>query len=572
MKDSSVDVLVVDDHAENLMAMEAVLADLCVQTHTAKSGLEALGLALKYDFALILLDVQMPEMDGFETATLLRSRKKTQETPIIFITAINKEERHVFRGYEAGAVDYLFKPIDPLVLKSKVRVFADLHRQRRMMEATTRELKQAVALLQISDEELRKSEEHIRLISDNLPVLISHIDADGRLLFNNQTLEDWFGVSPSEVLGRQAEKVWIELGCPEFAAHLQTALGGRAVNFETFLPLAGNRRVQVAYVPHLASGEVANGESADQVRGIFVLVSDITERKRAEEALRTINQQLDELVEERTQELARKARELEKANIRLKDLDNMKSAFLSSVSHELRTPLTSIMGFAKITGKEFARHFSPLSSRSPELKPKGERISENLEVIAFEGERLTRLINDVLDLSKIEAGRMHWRDVLLDPAVLVDRAVKSVRGQFDQKPDVRLNVETQSDAPRLYADPDRVLQVLINLLNNAGKFTSEGEVVIRTQAMSDGWLRFQVKDTGEGILPADLERIFDKFHQVVYDDTLRDKPEGTGLGLAICRQIVDHYDGRIYAESEPGVGSVFTVELPGAASDIDPRD
>lgn len=564
MNDSSVDVLVVDDRPENLMAMEAVLADLSVQTHTAKSGLEALGLALKYDFALILLDVQMPEMDGFETAALLRSRKKTQETPIIFITAISKEEGHVFRGYEVGAVDYLFKPIDPLVLKSKVRIFATMHRQRRIMEATTRELKQAVALLQISDEELRKSEEHIRLISDNLPVLISHIDADGRLLFTNQTLEDWFGVPRSETLGRRAQKVWMELGCPELAERLPTALGGSPVSFETSLPSADNRRVQVVYVPHLASGEVAKGESADQVRGVFVLVSDITERQRAEEALRSINQQLDRLVEERTQELARKAHELEKANIRLKELDNMKTAFLSSVSHELRTPLTSIMGFAKITGKEFARHFLSWASQNPLLRRKGERIFENLEVIAFEGERLTRLINDVLDLSKIEAGRMDWRDTILDPATLVERAIKSVSWQFDQKPEVRLGAETANDAPPLYADPDRILQVLINLLNNAGKFTATGEVALRVEAMAGGWLRIQVRDTGEGVHPDDLEKIFDKFHQAVYDDTLRAKPEGTGLGLAISRQIVDHYGGRIYAESEPGVGSVFTVELPAA--------
>jgi PAS domain S-box-containing protein len=564
MTDSSrVDVLVVDDREENLMAMEAVLADLDVNTITAGSGLEALGLVLKHDFALILLDVQMPEMDGFETAELLRSRQKTQRIPIIFVTAISKEERHVFKGYEAGAVDYLFKPIDPVVLKSKVRVFTDLHRQRQELEATSRELEQTVALLQVSDEELRKSEEQIRLISDNLPVLISHIDAEGRIIFNNRTFEDWFGVARSEVLGRPAGEVWRELGCPELDEHLEVARSGQAVTFETALASAGDRQVQVTFAPHLATGEAAMGESAEAVRGVFVLVSDITERKQAEEALRTMNQQLDRLVEERTRELERKARELEEANIQLKELDRMKSAFLSSVSHELRTPLTSIMGFAKLTGKEFQRHFQPMAGDDEQLQRKGGRIQENLEVIAFEGERLTRLINDVLDLSKIESGRMEWRDAELEPEELIRRAVKAVSGQFDQKPGVELRQDVAPDLPKLYADPDRMLQVFINLLNNAGKFTSEGRVAIRAESVSDGWLRIQVQDTGEGISLEDQDLVFDKFHQVTCDDTLRDKPEGTGLGLAICRQIVEHYGGRIYADSEPGQGSVFTVEMPG---------
>ncbi len=320
--------------------------------------------------------------------------------------------------------------------------------------------------------------------------------------------------------------------------------------------------MQVTFAPHLASGEGADGESAEAVRGVFALVSDITDRKRAEEALRTMNQQLDRLVEERTRELADKARELGEANIRLQELDRMKSAFLSSVSHELRTPLTSIMGFAKLTGKDFARHFLPMAGDDDALARKGDRIHENLEVIAFEGERLTRLINDVLDLSKIESGRMDWRDELLDPAELIRRAVNAVRGQFDQKPAVSLHAGVEQDLPRVRADADRILQVLINLLNNAGKFTREGSVTIAASRSSDGWVRIQVRDTGEGVSREDQERIFDKFHQVTCDDTLRDKPEGTGLGLAICRQIMDHYGGRIYADSEAGMGSVFTVELP----------
>ena len=294
---------------------------------------------------------------------------------------------------------------------------------------------------------------------------------------------------------------------------------------------------------------------------IFIegILEDISDRKKAEQDLADLNRHLEQLVRERTEDLVNKARELEEANQRLRDLDEMKSAFLSSVSHELRTPLTSILGFSKLIHKEFSKNFLLLAKSDTPLLKKGERIQENLSIISHEGERLTRLINDVLDLNKIESGRMGWRDERLDMSEVIDLAVHSVSGMFAQTP-VDLVTEVDPGLPFVNADPDRMQQVLINLLNNAAKFTLEGCVTVRAFPRFDQ-IRVEVSDTGLGIHIEDQTQIFEKFHQTK-SDTMEDKPKGTGLGLTICREIIEHYGGRIWVESETGQGSTFIFVLP----------
>jgi len=301
------------------------------------------------------------------------------------------------------------------------------------------------------------------------------------------------------------------------------------------------------------------GESGEL---IFIegILEDITDRKKAEQDLADLNRHLEQLVRERTEDLVNKARELEEANQRLRELDEMKSAFLSSVSHELRTPLTSILGFSKLLHKEFAKNFLPLASDQPALVKRGERIQENLSIISHEGERLTRLINDVLDLNKIESGRMGWRDERMKLSETIDLAVQAVTGMFAQNSDVNLATEIDPTLPTIIADPDRLQQVLINLLNNAAKFTERGNVTVRAFPRF-GQVRVEVADTGMGILPEDQAQIFEKFHQT-RTDTMEDKPKGTGLGLTICREIIEHYGGRIWVESGEEEGSTFIFTLP----------
>ncbi len=313
--------------------------------------------------------------------------------------------------------------------------------------------------------------------------------------------------------------------------------------------------------------EAAHGDlaaRADDLRRVNADLSrEVTERRRAEEELAWLNRDLEGEVAVRTAELAGKARELKEANLRLLELDELKSAFLSSVSHELRTPLTSVLGFTKLITRDFEASFLPLAQDELQQK-KGLRIRGNLRIIEQEGERLTRLINDFLDLTKIESGRIEWCDREMDLADAARRALASVRGLFAQNPAVRLAFSSVPNLPPVLADPDRLEQVLINILNNAAKFTSAGRVDVAVGRAPDGYVRITVADTGVGIPPEDRDKIFDKFHQVVHRDTLREKPQGTGLGLAICRQIVRHYGGRIWAEANEAGGSTFVMDLPPA--------
>ncbi|BCS89428.1 sensor histidine kinase [Pseudodesulfovibrio sediminis] len=294
---------------------------------------------------------------------------------------------------------------------------------------------------------------------------------------------------------------------------------------------------------------------------IFIegILEDITDRKKAEQDLADLNRHLEQLVRERTEDLVNKAQELEEANQRLRELDEMKSAFLSSVSHELRTPLTSILGFSKLLNKEFGKSFKPLASGDECLTKKGDRIQENLAIISLEGERLTRLVNDVLDLNKIESGRMGWRDELLNMNEVLEVSANAVSGMFTQT-SVNLVTDIEPNLPEAIADQDRMQQVLINLLNNAAKFTDNGTVTLRAFPRF-GQLRVEVVDTGPGIHANDQSRIFEKFHQTL-SDTMINKPKGTGLGLTICREIIEHYGGRIWVESTMGNGSTFIFTLP----------
>ncbi len=293
---------------------------------------------------------------------------------------------------------------------------------------------------------------------------------------------------------------------------------------------------------------------------VVVIMSDITQRKRTVQDLASINSDLEDLVRERTKVLVEKAMELKRANERLRELDELKSAFLSSVSHELRTPLTSLLGFSKIIKRDFSRNFMPLAAEE-KAQRLGTRIQSNLDIIGSEGERLTRLINDVLDLSRIESGQDDWRFTEVDLAGAINRAVSAASGLFTPKPHVKLTIRRFDVVPLVHADPDRLHQVLINLFSNAAKFTEVGEVAVDLFLDEKSMVHVCVEDTGQGVDPRYIEQIFDKFHQAQRGDTLTEKPAGTGLGLAICRQIVERYGGRIWAESQRGRGTKIHIVM-----------
>ncbi len=269
----------------------------------------------------------------------------------------------------------------------------------------------------------------------------------------------------------------------------------------------------------------------------------------------TILEEASQVIEY-SRELERKSRalevatdELKRANQRLTELDRLKDEFITTVSHELRTPLTSI------------RSFSEILLDSPDLGL-AER-NQFLAIVVKESERLTRLINDILDLSRIQTGRMEWRLSTCDPTGILDDALAATSGLFKEK-GITLQPQFASDLPRITVDRDRLMQVVINLLSNAAKFARPdgGRVTVR-MARDQRGLAVSVEDDGPGIPPEQAEAVFDRFHQLRDDDTTG-KPKGWGLGLAICRQIVEHFGGRIWVEPAEPTGAVFRFTLPGA--------
>lgn len=340
------------------------------------------------------------------------------------------------------------------------------------------------------------------------------------------------------------------------------------------------------------SASLSKDSRGDLVYAVLT-AQDVSERKKTELELVVVRQELEQKVEERTAKLvlanrrlmdeilerqrvqldlqrardelerkvALRTQELKDANERLQELDAQKSAFLSSASHELRTPLTSVLGFARLVEKTFRRRFAPLVIDDPSLSKQAKVVCDNLGIIAKEGERLTLLINDLLDLNKIEAGRMEWRDAVLEVRALAQDAASRCAARFMDNPRLSLVLALPESLPCLYADPDRILQVLSNLLDNAAKFTQDGRVCLSARVPQDGWIELRVADSGPGVPEEERERIFDKFYQST-QKTDCDKPAGTGLGLAICRQIVRHYRGDILVEAGPGGGACFVARLP----------
>ncbi|KHK02223.1 CBS domain-containing protein [Desulfovibrio sp. TomC] len=389
---------------------------------------------------------------------------------------------------------------------------------------------------------------------------IAAVDESWRITYVNPSAEAIFAVRGDDLAGRDLRELHVQMGVE--LGRLGRALGLISPTTSHDFSFALERDGQTRRFAARLSG-IYDKEGSPS--GFVLMVRDDTDRRQAEEALAGLTRNLEHLVVERTRDLAHKARELEEANERLRGMDEIKSAFLSSVSHELRTPLTSLLGFAKLISRDFVRHFSPLAGNDLFLSKRAGRIEDNLGVLTHEGERLARLLNDFLDLSRIESGRMQWRDREVCLTDVVKNAVAAVAGIFTSRPEVDLETRLPETSPIVLADPDRLEQVLLNLLGNAAKFTAVGAVTVVVTQPTPDTARVSVVDTGPGIVPADRELIFDKFRQVRLDPEGSAPSKGTGLGLAICREIVHHYGGHIWVEPAPARGAAFIFELPTTA-------
>ncbi len=271
-------------------------------------------------------------------------------------------------------------------------------------------------------------------------------------------------------------------------------------------------------------------------------------RENLEDHRRTLEQK----VEDRTIKL-------KEANEKLKEMDNMKTDFLSTVSHELRTPLALVLGFAKIISKRLDDVIFPhVKAENSKTHKSMKKVRENLNTIITEGNRLTNLINDLLDITKIEAGKVEWKTEAISVVEILDWVASFTSSSFEENK-LELIKEVENGLPEVMGNKDKIRQVMINLISNAVKFTEKGSVTCRARKLNDE-IMISVIDTGSGIGESDQEKIFEKFEQA--GTTLNDKPRGTGLGLPICKEIVKHCGGSIWVKSELGKGSNFSFTLP----------
>ena len=505
--DDTVNILLVDDQPNNLLALESILAQSGWNLVKAHSGRAALRHLLETDFAVILLDVQMPEMDGFETATLIREREKSRDTPIIFLTALSRSETNVFRGYELGAVDYIWKPFHPEVLRAKVSVFVELFRKREAFK--------------------RQAQELARLIRQN--ELILNAAADGILGVNLDGMSTFVNPAAARFLERRVE----EVSGKDIHAILHPAFPGLATCDIRHCSLYGaihglQSTDQIEATFFRADGTSFPAEfcispmhdEKGKILGLVLTFRDVTEKRAA--AL--------------SSESERRYREAEAQN-------RAKDQFLATLSHELRTPMTSILGWIQFL-------------RSGEYSE--QELQEALEMIETSAQLQKRLIDDMLDVSRIVVGKFQ---VDLRPTRLsevVDAAVTTARPSAAER-GVRLTSEIDTNDDLVAADPGRLHQVILNILSNAIKFTPAGKQVDLQLDCDDGKMRIRVRDEGEGIDPQFLPHVFERLRQA--DGAT--KRAGLGLGLAIAHHIVELHHGEITAESEgPGKGSTFTVTLP----------
>ena len=628
-------ILIVDDNPHNRLALRTVLKSVEAELDEASNGFDALSMALETEYALILLDIQMPEMDGYEVCEQLRTFPKTADTPVIFLTAAYKEDIDKTRGYVAGATDYLAKPIDDHVLKAKVDVFLRLYAQTRLLRESEFRWKFALEgngdglwdwdvrdnsvffskrwkeMLGYAEDELGTTLDEWKnrihpddlaatlanvndFLSNKTPIYLSEhrvrckdgsyrwmhdrgmvvsrdetgkplriigthtditankqaeqalqdsyqvlsgilettldgywrVDGQGRLLDVNPAYCQLSGYTRAELLGMRITDLEASDAASDIAKRIQHLIDAGHAQFESLHRRKDGSVWQVEVSATYRN--VADGQ-------IVAFMRDITARKQAETELRKHHDDLEKLIEERTSALSIAKTQAEAANL-------AKSTFLANMSHEIRTPMNAILGLNQLLRR---------AGVTPEQ-------ALRLDKIDSSGRHLMAIINDILDLSKIEAGKLQLENVDFHLSAVFDN-VSSMIGEGAREKGLRVEVDTDAVPMWLRGDPMRLRQALINFGGNAIKFTEHGAVALRAQLLEehgdDLLVRFEVQDTGVGIAPEQMERVFQAFEQA--DTSTTRKFGGSGLGLTITRRLAQLMDGKVGVESELGVGSTF---------------
>lgn len=521
-------ILLVDDYEPNLFALEVVLAPLGHRLVRATSGAIALKRLLDEDFALILLDVMMPDLDGLQTASLIRKREQAWDTPIIFLSAASRTHTDLLQGYALGAFDYLVKPYDPDILRAKVEVFVELHRTRLevkrqaglLRERERDEMQLAVREARLArgeaesrevarsiDEALaraERSERRFQLLVEAMPQIMWSMNLDGQVPYLNSRWYEYTGQDPARPFVDQ----WLAAIHPDDRERCCTAWSAAQADDRPWEMEYRLRRHDGAFRWHIARA-IPQRDGDGAVVQWYGTATDIHEQRTA---------------------------------VRSRD------DLLATVSHDLRDPLATIMLASSLL-------------QGMRSHPPVERAADSIQRAAV---RMEQLLRDLLDIATIESGHLS-----IDPAPCrVDEIVEAAVSMVAERAAIkRLAIATAMEAQpavagtAVHCDKSRVLQVFSNLLGNACKFTPAGGTISIAARREAGFVTFAVTDTGPGIEPDQLRYVFDRFWKS------RDQAKaGTGLGLAICQGIVKQHGGAISVESTPGGGTTFSFTLPVAAN------
>jgi PAS domain S-box-containing protein len=496
-----VKLLLVDDDQDNLLALQAILEPLGQELMLAHTGIDALRLCLEHDFAAILLDVRMPEMDGFETAELIRSRKRSLQTPILFVTAYRSDEQ-LFRGYNLGAVDFLFKPIVPEILQSKVNVFVELRRTEQ--------------LLRRKAEELATAEQRFRAVLEAAPDAMVITDRAGIIELANSRADTLFGRSREALIGRDIHSLLPAWECPQ-------------EDLSPALPQHSPEQRLTAYrddgSPFPAEITRNSFHTPDGLL-ITTAIRDATDQADAEARIQKTNLELEKRVAERTAALRYSNEALRQ--------------FAWAASHDLQEPIRTVATYSQWLTQLMNGNL-------------GARESKMLATIEQHASRLNQLLAALREYIQVSDSGQH-------PLTSVDCNSVVQAATWNLQAMIRENGASIEcgKLPSIVSLELPLVQLFQNLIGNGIKYRSADPPVIRISAREseNGWI-FSVQDNGIGIDPKYFDYIFGVFRRLHGS-----QKSGTGIGLAICRAAVERLGGQIWVESTPGNGSTFHVSLP----------